>query len=74
MTAIDADADGTLSAEEIEAAPDALLTLDADENGQIDNTEAPSLGHPPHPENSGPPGGGGRPPGPPPPPGPGGRR
>jgi hypothetical protein len=66
MSAIDSDADGTLSEEELEKAETAILTLDLDDDGKIDNDEAPSLGDP----DLGPPpgGGGGRPPHPPGPP------
>ena len=39
MVALDADADDTLSAEEIKAAPAALATLDADENGVLSPDE-----------------------------------
>lgn len=64
MSAIDTDADGTLSKEELEKAEASLLTLDLNDDGKIDNSEAPSLGS----IDQGPPSGsgGGRPLGPPP--------
>ncbi|QTN32812.1 hypothetical protein HZ994_10870 [Akkermansiaceae bacterium] len=66
MDAIDTDGDGTLSKDEIEKSGETLLELDKDDDGKIDNTEAPSLGEP---NQGGPPGGGGgRPPHPPGPP------
>lgn len=43
MTALDTNGDGSLSEAEIEAAATTLLTLDKDEDGEIDNTEAESL-------------------------------
>jgi hypothetical protein len=65
MSTIDSDADGTLSKEELEKAETSLLELDLNDDGKIDNEEAPSLGS--HNQEH-PPGGGGRPPHPPGPP------
>ncbi len=63
MSAIDTDGNGSLSKEELEAAPEKLLDLDEDDNGRLDNEEVPALGD----EDQGPPpgGGGGHPPHPP---------
>lgn len=46
MTAIDSDEDGALSKEELEKAETSLLELDLNDDGKIDNGEAPSLGAP----------------------------
>jgi hypothetical protein len=55
IAALDADRDGVISAEEIENAPNALLQLDTNGDGELTREELQPEGRPPR--------GGGRPPG-----------
>ncbi|RYD49175.1 MAG: hypothetical protein EOP85_02155 [Verrucomicrobiaceae bacterium] len=62
IAALDADQDGTLSAAELDAAPEALKTLDKNGDGELSPEELRPHGPPPH---EGGRKGGRRPPGPP---------
>ncbi len=46
LSAIDTDSNGSLSKEELEAAPESLAKLDTDADGELNNQEVPSLGDP----------------------------
>ena len=63
IAALDTDKDGTISAAELEAAPESLKALDKDGDGELSPEELRPQGMPPH---GGGPRGGGRPQGPPP--------
>jgi hypothetical protein len=57
IAALDTDRDGTLSAEELEEAPDSLLELDMDGDGELSPQELHPHGPPPPPPGDGAPGG-----------------
>jgi hypothetical protein len=63
IAALDADKDGTISAEELEGAPESLKQLDKNEDGELTPEEIHPHGPPPPPPHEG---GEGRPQGPPP--------
>lgn len=64
IAALDSDKDGTISAEEMEAAPESLKEVDVNGDGELSPEELHPHGPPPPREGG--PGGGRRPPGPPP--------